>query len=61
MKEPVHKYFFDYDEITSCSDCPLFYDMYTCLLEEDEREYEDYTSWDDRIRPDFCKLSEVIE
>ena len=59
MSESKREYVFEYDEITCCSDCPLFYDMFTCELEDDERDYGEYTYWDDGYRPCFCKLGEV--
>ena len=53
-----HEYRFIYDEITCCSNCPMFYDYIYCELDGEERDFESYTWTDDNIRPGFCKLYE---
>ena len=56
-----HEYSFTHDEITCCSDCPMFYDYMYCELEDCDHEYEEYTWANDHCRPDFCKLHEYMQ
>ena len=53
-----HEYCFEYDEISCCAGCPMFYDYIYCELDGEDRDFDDYTWHHDNRRPDFCKLSE---
>ena len=58
------KYIFEYDEISCCYDCPLFYDYLYCELEvmrtmhTEETCHRDFTDRDDNKRPEWCQLIE---
>ena len=54
------KYVFEYDEISCCFDCPLFYDYIYCELEAMRKEpcHRDFTDRDDNKRPEWCRLIE---
>ena len=57
-------YLFKYDDITSCDECPFFYDYIHCeanlILDEEWHTREIKYTWFREGRPNNCPLLEVI-
>lgn len=55
-------YLFEHDEINCCSNCPFFYDLIYCQIDEREKaDYKDYTWQEDGKRPDWCPMVNLNE
>lgn len=58
----MNVYMFKYDEIRYCAECPCFIYHERCVLMPfgDCMKESEYTDYNDKKRPYFCPLKEVI-